>query len=116
MKRIYFLLIAQLCFLAAMASGTDDENSWTDWKPLNSAGTATYIYKVYWNDSIIIAKNDSMNYEIIKLIPEPAEGVPWIETGYMSSEEFMEYSIDTASMRQIDLSKHPHWRDMKNRE
>ncbi len=79
-------------------------------------GSGGVIYKVYWNDSIIIAKNDSMKYEIIKLIPEPAEGVPWIESGYMSCEKFMEFSIDTVSMRQIDLSKHPHRRDMKNRE
>ncbi len=48
MKRISLLLIVQLCCLTAMANDIDD-NSWTDWKPWNNAGTATYVYNAFWN-------------------------------------------------------------------
>ncbi len=72
-------------------------------------GSGGIIYKIFWNDSIIVQKNDTMKYEIIRLIPKPKRGVPWTYTGYMEKSLFEAYSIDTLFMKQLDLSDYPAW-------
>ena len=56
-------------------------------------GSGGIVYEIFWNDSIIIQKNDTMKYDIIRLIPQPKKGVPWTYTGYISKEDFDKYSI-----------------------
>ncbi len=74
-----------------------------------------YIMDMWWNDSLLVVKNDTAKYYIINLlVPDTVKGPGWEKYGYWEEADYnkvkSKYNIDEKNMKHINLLPYWIWR------
>ena len=111
MKKAFLTLAAVLTSVLAMSQFYVYKNG----QAIGILREREYIMDMWWNDSLLVVKNDTAKYYIINLlVPDTVKGPGWEKYGYWEEADYnkvkSKYNIDEKNMKHINLLPYWIWR------